>query len=680
MSQELRVESASERAPHEIRGETVTYTLRNETDDAIELKASGGGRVKLEIPPRQARQLSAASLAAYHYGEAERDGRISVEKDEPLFEVVNKTAKRIAIARVGGGRAGGEDFLILPAFGRRQLREAAVNEYECLRWKRHNLIDVDQVRPESEGVDTSAAIGFLSIWLLVGFWLKDAFPPWFGLGPSPLLSWGLYASVAIVLLVLGWKGVRGLQRVLQSLNFILLVGVGVVMPGLALYFFGGVGELLATEPAPLDPLVPAVSPETQPLWLFGRGVQLLLLSILTLLPGMLYFQFERQQVGALKERFFREIMLLTPTAQSLDDVRILYGDLVDEISGVVGEKQRQYSLLTAGRPILLATVLISLGWLITLSPVGALGAANWVDEFVVPRPSVPGFAFLGAYLFAIGQVFRRYARGDLSPKTYTHIAVRIVMALIVAWVFGEVVPPEEGGAAAYVAAFLVGIFPESGVAMLNDLQKKSFGRAFPSFHEQHPITDLQGVSIYDRARLLEEGVESVENLAHYNVIELMLRSRIPASRLVDLVDQAILYLHVDGEVDAADAGTASDGGAVTAGPSEALQYLRSYGIRTATDLIQAYRPDPDQPPNEQLLNLLGPEDETRPKRLRVILDALRDDEWLDYLVHWRRQSRELAGRVFTLEDIVQAGSLASGGSGVQPPAKDSANGVSSTGP
>ena len=49
---------------------------------------------------------------------------------------------------------------------------------------------------------------------------------------------------------------------------------------------------------------------------------------------------------------------------TLDDARILYGSMVDEISGTVGETGRQYSLLGAGAPILMATLLIALGWMI----------------------------------------------------------------------------------------------------------------------------------------------------------------------------------------------------------------------------------------------------------------------------------------------------------------------------
>jgi hypothetical protein len=66
-----------------------------------------------------------------------------------------------------------------------------------------------------------------------------------------------------------------------------------------------------------------------------------------------------------------------------------------------------------------------------------------------------------------------------------------------------------------------------------------------SLVERYPLTDLGASSIYDRARLLDEGVSSsIEGLAHHDLPSLMMYTRIPAGRLVHWTDQAILFLHV----------------------------------------------------------------------------------------------------------------------------------------
>jgi hypothetical protein len=138
--------------------------------------------------------------------------------------------------------------------------------------------------------------------------------------------------------------------------------------------------------------------------------------------------------------------------------------------------------------------------------------------------------------------------------------------------------------------------------------------------EAHVVTVLDGINLYDRARLLEEGVESVENLAHSSLVELILRTRIPTARLVDLFDQAILYLHL---------ATGDEP------PRDSWGLLRSYGIRTATDLLVACERLPRQS-REAVLGLLPDTKGTKGvSRLRVIREVLQDDEWIVYLQHWR---------------------------------------------
>ena len=70
-------------------------------------------------------------------------------------------------------------------------------------------------------------------------------------------------------------------------------------------------------------------------------------------------------------------------------------------------------------------------------------------------------------------------------------------------------------------------------------------RHFP-LHEPAPLTDLEGIDLYDRTRLAEEGINNVEALAHADIVDLMSSTRISAAELVDWTDQAILYLRVGG--------------------------------------------------------------------------------------------------------------------------------------
>jgi predicted dehydrogenase len=77
---------------------------------------------------------------------------------------------------------------------------------------------------------------------------------------------------------------------------------------------------------------------------------------------------------------------------------------------------------------------------------------------------------------------------------------------------------------------------------------------------------LDDIDVYERTRLEEEGITSVQALARHDLVDLILSSRIPIPRLIDWVDQAILHQHL----------------------SPDYGIFRSVGIRTATDFLRSY--------------------------------------------------------------------------------------------
>jgi hypothetical protein len=233
-------------------------------------------------------------------------------------------------------------------------------------------------------------------------------------------------------------------------------------------------------------------------------------------------------------------------------------------------------------------------------------------------------------------------RADLGPKAYSHVAVRIIIASILAWVASQALADPRTSQAADVAevgsvlsiAFFIGFLPETSLAVLQDLLKNRFiGRFISTLDERQPLGDLEGITLYDRARLLEEGIENVENIAHHNLVDLLLRTRIPAPRLVDLVDQAILYLH------------AQDRGA---GEPGFLKTLKCCGVRTATDLE---RVAPMLGPSAGLV--LSPELQ---HRVRVLCEALEDDEWMEHLRSWHKY-RKSYHHIYDFEEFESAESL-----------------------
>jgi hypothetical protein len=67
----------------------------------------------------------------------------------------------------------------------------------------------------------------------------------------------------------------------------------------------------------------------------------------------------------------------------------------------------------------------------------------------------------------------------------------------------------------------------------------------PQLTPDYPLNQLDGLNVWYEARLVEEGIEDMQNLATANLVDVMLHTRVPVARLVDWVDQAQLYLHLD---------------------------------------------------------------------------------------------------------------------------------------
>jgi hypothetical protein len=678
----------------EIEGKTVK--LVNESKEKIGIPSNIKPSNSIVISPKGRKSIKVGDLEHYEMKEVEE--KITKEYDEPLFVITNQTAKKIAIEPFAHS-PDKSDRLVIPPCGRLILKESICNEYECAKWEKNGLIRIKQKAEKlDEKKEPGAAMALLFQWLIWGIWVKDLIVTNVFSGKAgSLWAWLLYGGVtACFLLYIFLKTRANLYNVVLALNLFFYFASVILLLGLTLYYFGGLRVL--GHLTPLNNLYKFM--------FFGRVLQFVFILILVLLPGFLYFQFERTQIPTLRKRFLREILIFDPHLQTEGEVKENYKDLIDEISEMQGEKSRQYSLLTAGRPILFATLLMVLGWVYVLMPVSfepmvttmqvynffsglpipplillpdihvSLDAGVLLRTFLYPQATTIGMAFLGAYFFAIGMIFRRYVRGDLNTKAYSHVTVRILMSIIVAWVIDLLFVTQSHNsnfsflspATAMGIAFMVGIFPQSGVAVIQGFLKKMSGFAylFKSMEEQHPITDLEGVNVYDRVRLLEEGIESVENIAHYNIIELMMRTRIPTSRLVDLVDQAILYLHVRGPVEigtvtehtqenegeeshaAENQESKNNKKTKKSGERGALKYLRQYGIRTASDLVRVFESADDEE-TKKLLDLLGPKDKSKPRRLRVILDALEDDEWFEYIRQWRMHSEK---KIYTLQEFL----------------------------
>jgi hypothetical protein len=534
----------------------------------------------------------------------------------PKKIVRNLTPKRLHI------KGADDSILVLaPLEKNRSITPDELAPFDYQRLISQNLISVSDEKQENLEATLGALLPVVGTVVFFVLSLGHGFTAARG---ATVNRWFWVITIILGALVLGgsllawWMGKSVLLRLLaQSFSLALILVVGIGLPAVTIFYFGGGREFFAGKPLSLVFL--------------GRALQLVFIVTASLLPALLYFLFDRQQVGTLRDRFEHQIFRLDPNVETLVDVQARYGRQIAEIYGPVLERKEGRLIRGTRWPIFVATVVITMGWILTLMPVDAnlaINNAGEISNLLVPGRKALIFGFLGVYFFALNMSLLRYARADLKPKAYSSIAVRFFVVVISAWVIGLTMV--EGNLVILAIAFMVGIFPESAVTLIREYIREQSGVAklIPYPKEEHPLTDLEGIDIYDRSRLADEGVTNIEALAHHDLIDLMLETRIPVPRLLDWLDQAILYLHL----------TPSAGQDPTRDPSSAeaknlhslRDCLRFYGIRTATDLIGADK--------QQLSQIMGSAGKENLNRLDMALSALADDEWVNYIQHWRTHS------------------------------------------
>jgi hypothetical protein len=267
-------------------------------------------------------------------------------------------------------------------------------------------------------------------------------------------------------------------------------------------------------------------------------------------------------------------------------------------------------------PVFLTTALFAVAWTAVL----------WDTSFA-SGPSGPAdmlkFGFLGAYSFIIQMLMRRFFQSDLKASAYASAVLRMSIVAILIAVVHQIPALNEKPNVEAVVAFMIGFFPLVGMQALQRVAATALRAAVPSLNPAYPLNQIDGLSVWYEARLLEEGIEDMENLATANLVDVILHTHVPVGRLIDWVDQAHLYQHLDrtertflerfrsrrngggthrpsqgSEGRPAENGEASqrlspEGANSFREGSRTRHSLRTLGIRTATDLLKVVPGDGD---------------------------------------------------------------------------------------
>jgi hypothetical protein len=307
-----------------------------------------------------------------------RDGSCGCGIDEEKrYAIHNQTPMRIKVHSSDGGE------IELPPLAERVICGYRVKEFSAPLWRLRQRHQV-RLRPYPDPqrkVRFSVALGWLTV-LLAGVVVFDI------LQKGTLFTWEALSAAALTAIVaalvlhdastretdrrniqskLDWTegdivpdlgdayydGNETLRRAKHLLTLATVVIVGAVLPTIAIFVATDAKDFLVMKGG----LRVYSGKESR---LVSRVIQVTYTAVLALFPALLYFQFDRQRVGTIRSGWIRAIFRMDRRMTTLSDVDARYGDEMSEASTNSTDSVR----LLGGRhsPIVVATILISLGW------------------------------------------------------------------------------------------------------------------------------------------------------------------------------------------------------------------------------------------------------------------------------------------------------------------------------
>ncbi len=291
---------------------------------------------------------------------------------------------------------------------------------------------------------------------------------------------------------------------------------------------------------------------------FLISIRVLIILIGALLPAIIYNYFIYGRLPTLFAEYkqnLRRLGMPENAQQYRDKFEQVYGGRLD---AGLGQFTRS--------PILIATLLTLIGWILVFYPEGTdLNA-------LTPNPSPMAYGFLGAYVFGLGALIRQFVTDDLQPRYYASLSYRYMTVFILSWLIFLLVQTGTENTDlkdnVLLAALVIGLFPTVGLRVAQLIGTAALSIPWKGFEEGQPLSQLDGINAFHEDRLLLEGIENLQNLSSVNLVDLMLKTRFPVEQIVDWIDQALLRLHT----------------------REITHAFLGSGLRTATDFIDFYEP------------------------------------------------------------------------------------------
>jgi hypothetical protein len=280
------------------------------------------------------------------------------------------------------------------------------------------------------------------------------------------------------------------------------------------------------------------------------GLILGMITAFSLFPAAIYAAFTWREKERARLRTVSEVRHYSMQAVLEKDVNTCFDTIYDP---------ETYKM-----PVPLATLAMQIGWVLFffsegVAPITQLvQSGRFLDLLVNLENAHPVvFGFLGAYFFSLQMLFQRYLTTDLKASVFMHIAVRIwsvmILTLILSVVWNAIAVTETGGdqvrPALLAISFIAGIAPDVALDLIKRAARTGFGKLQSLTYRHISLSKIQGLNLWHQARLSEEGIDSVQNLAMSDIVGLIVNTRLGLIRLLHWVDQALLYIHVGNDIE-----------------------------------------------------------------------------------------------------------------------------------
>ncbi|NJN44762.1 MAG: hypothetical protein HC806_08625 [Anaerolineae bacterium] len=200
-----------------------------------------------------------------------------------------------------------------------------------------------------------------------------------------------------------------------------------------------------------------------------------------------------------------------------------------------------------------------------------------LSKFVVIPSSIIEWGFLGAFIFILQDMMRRFIDRDLTPRFYFLSFIRIILALAASVLLFSVIQagpasiyeisnykysstdgttfsvnPKDGINAVYwllPICFTAGFFPIRTIsfvtkAVFNWLSEKKYGQFLKVNSQSISLQYVNGIDARIETRLSEEGISSSQILANNDLAHITGKTPFSTTTLLDWQDQAILFCNL----------------------------------------------------------------------------------------------------------------------------------------